>query len=57
MSRDPTTIDAADGAQRRATPRLWRPLEPQPGFSGWTDDHASILPIINFRSCCLRFGR
>ena len=28
----------------------WRSVEPRPGFSGWTDDHASILPIINFRS-------
>ena len=28
----------------------WVVLEPQPGFSGWTDDHASILPIINYQS-------
>jgi spermidine synthase len=26
----------------------WRSLDPRPGFTGWTDDHASILPIINF---------
>ena len=24
----------------------WGPLEPEPGFSGWSDDHASILPLI-----------
>jgi spermidine synthase len=28
----------------------WRSLDPRPGFSGWTDDHASILPILNFES-------
>ena len=26
------------------------PMQPRPGFAGWSDDHASILPIINFRS-------
>jgi SAM-dependent methyltransferase len=25
---------------------LWRPLKPRPGFAGWTDDHASILPVL-----------
>lgn len=24
----------------------WRPLNPRAGFSGWTDDHASILPLL-----------
>jgi hypothetical protein len=28
----------------------WTVLETQPGFSGWTDDHASILPIIAYES-------
>jgi SAM-dependent methyltransferase len=28
----------------------WRRVDLPPDFSGWTDDHASILPIINFRS-------
>ncbi len=28
----------------------WHTLEPRPGFAGWTDDHASILPILNFDS-------
>ncbi|HEV7658327.1 MAG TPA: fused MFS/spermidine synthase [Allosphingosinicella sp.] len=55
LSRSPETIarlTAASGARAGA----WLDVEPQPGFSGWTDDHASILPIINFRSL-LRFGR
>lgn len=24
----------------------WRPLVPRPGFAGWTDDFASLLPVI-----------
>jgi hypothetical protein len=28
----------------------WRSLERRPGFAGWTDDYASILPILNFES-------
>ena len=26
--------------------RLWRPLLARPGFPGWTDDYASILPLL-----------
>jgi spermidine synthase len=26
----------------------WSAVNLRPGFTGWTDDHASILPIINF---------
>jgi SAM-dependent methyltransferase len=25
----------------------WRPWRPRPGFAGWTDDHASILPLLD----------
>ena len=25
---------------------LWRPLRSRPGFAGWTDDYASILPLL-----------
>lgn len=25
---------------------LWRPLVARPGFAGWSDDHASILPLL-----------
>jgi SAM-dependent methyltransferase len=49
LSRNPSTIEnlkAWSGDDAVA----WDPVEPTPGFSGWTDDHASILPIINFRS-------
>jgi SAM-dependent methyltransferase len=45
MSPDPETIERlkqASGADRIK----WRPLRPRPGFEGWTDDHASILPIL-----------
>ena len=28
----------------------WEILPTTPGFSGWSDDHASILPIINYDS-------
>lgn len=27
----------------------WNALPPRPGFSAWTDDHASILPILKLR--------
>ena len=26
----------------------WYALHPRPGFAPWTDDHASVLPLINF---------
>jgi len=35
-------LRAASGADRA----LWRPLRLRPGFRGWTDDHASILPLL-----------
>lgn len=47
LSRNPATIErmkALSGLDALA----WQPVEPKPGFSGWTDDHASILPIIRF---------
>jgi hypothetical protein len=28
----------------------WSALDTTPGFAGWSDDHASILPIINYPS-------
>ena len=49
LSRNPTTLErltrlsGADAADRET-------LTPTPGFSGWSDDHASILPIINWRN-------
>jgi len=47
LSRNPATIQrlvelsGEDGQN-------WQTLDPTPGFGGWTDDHASILPILNF---------
>ena len=35
----------------------WTVLQTQPGFQGWTDDHASILPIIQYRSLLPDFLR
>jgi SAM-dependent methyltransferase len=49
LSRDPATLDrliALSGDDAA----YWEEVEPRPGFEGWSDDHASILPIINFRS-------
>jgi spermidine synthase len=25
---------------------LWRPIVERPGFAGWSDDHASIIPLL-----------
>jgi SAM-dependent methyltransferase len=35
-------LEAASGPYRTE----WKTLRPRPGFSPWTDDHASILPIL-----------
>jgi SAM-dependent methyltransferase len=49
LSRNPVTLDRL--RQLSGNDALaWRPLPVRPGFTGWTDDHASILPIINFQS-------
>ena len=42
LSPDPQIVDrlvASSGEQ-------WQPLRPEPGFAAWTDDHASLLPLI-----------
>ena len=44
MARTPETLEklkAASGA-----PLGWKPLKPRKGFEGWSDDHASILPLL-----------
>ena len=28
----------------------WRPIRPRPGFAPWTDDHATLLPLIRWRA-------
>ena len=42
LSPDPATIAALEADRSVA----WRRLDPTPGFRPWTDDHASILPIL-----------
>ena len=42
LSPNPATIAALEADRSVA----WRPLDPTNGFRPWTDDHASILPII-----------
>ncbi len=44
MTRDPSvlarvTFDPPPGGK-------WRPLKPDPGFEGWSDDYGSILPLL-----------
>lgn len=44
LSHSPTTIEkltAPDASD-------WRPLRARSGFQAWTDDHASLLPLIRF---------
>jgi len=53
LSRNPEAIRRLEGLS--PDPLAWSPVETRPGFSGWSDDHASILPIINFPSW-LPFG-
>ncbi|MES2337491.1 MAG: fused MFS/spermidine synthase [Pseudomonadota bacterium] len=41
LTRDPATLAklVGDGGS-------WRPLHPRPGFAAWTDDYATILPLV-----------
>jgi spermidine synthase len=39
LSRDPATLARLTGGQ-------WQPLAPKPGFTPWTDDHASVVPVM-----------
>jgi spermidine synthase len=32
----------------RASGEQWKPLKVRPGFAPWTDDYASVLPLISF---------
>jgi spermidine synthase len=44
MSRSALTVDQLAGATRGQ----WHELKPRPGFVAWTDDHASLLPLIQW---------
>lgn len=41
LSRDPATL-----VQLTLQDGRWQPLEPKPGFYPWTDDYATILPVV-----------
>jgi SAM-dependent methyltransferase len=45
MAPDPAALRRLEEASR-ADGGKWEPLRPRPGFEGWTDDHASILPVL-----------
>ncbi|MGZ8360695.1 MAG: fused MFS/spermidine synthase [Allosphingosinicella sp.] len=49
LSRNPASIDQLVALSGEDS-ELWTVLETQPGFSGWTDDHASILPILSYEN-------
>jgi SAM-dependent methyltransferase len=49
LSRNPATLERLKALSGDDSVN-WEPIQPRPGFAGWSDDHASILPIINFRS-------
>ncbi|MFC3441965.1 spermidine synthase [Sphingobium rhizovicinum] len=46
LSRDPAQLDRLEYLTR---PQDWQLLRPRPRFSAWTDDHASILPVLKIR--------
>jgi SAM-dependent methyltransferase len=45
MSPDPAALQRLEDASGPDRAK-WETLRPRPGFAGWTDDHASILPIL-----------
>jgi SAM-dependent methyltransferase len=45
LSPSPETIQRL---QQASGEQQWTVLRPRPGFAAWTDDHASILPIIKW---------
>lgn len=54
LSRNPATIDRL--VQMSGEDSInWTVLETRPGFEGWTDDHASILQIVNYGSLLPRW--
>jgi len=45
LARDPQAFSAF---LRRTGSMKWAPTQRRPGFNGWTDDFASILPVIKW---------
>ena len=52
FSADPARLAALTGplVERGSAdlPNVWTATEAKPGFRGWTDDYASILPIVEW---------
>ncbi|KQN09745.1 hypothetical protein ASE85_02035 [Sphingobium sp. Leaf26] len=46
LSRDPAQLEHLVALSGR---EQWQLLKPRPGFPAWTDDHASILPVLKIR--------
>jgi len=44
LSQSPQTV----GKLAEMSGESWRPLRSRPRFAPWTDDHASVLPLITF---------
>ena len=44
MSRSEETMERLTASSGEP----WRLLEARPGFAAWTDDHASLLPLIRW---------
>jgi spermidine synthase len=45
MTRNPDSLMTLRIASAEDA-HAWRPLRARPGFAGWTDDYASILPVL-----------
>jgi SAM-dependent methyltransferase len=41
LSHDKPTLDRLTSLDTD-----WKPLKPKPGYTGWTDDYASIVPVL-----------
>ncbi len=46
LSPSPATINRLVGLAPSKPQVPWAPLESRPAFAAWTDDHASILPVL-----------
>jgi SAM-dependent methyltransferase len=44
MTRERQTME--DLIAVSGQPKAWKKLRTRPGFSGWSDDHASVLPLL-----------
>ncbi|MBA4748397.1 MAG: fused MFS/spermidine synthase [Sphingopyxis sp.] len=54
FSNDPARLAALTGAlvdrDSAEAPGVWAATQAQSGFSGWTDDYASILPVVQWKN-------